>query len=451
MMVVLGIIVFILILGIIVLIHEGGHFFFARRAGILCYEFSIGMGPVIFQKKIGETCYSIRAIPIGGFVSMAGEEIESDPIRGFDYAKLRVNAEGMVEEIYVVKDLENKFPNEEKPEDFKKIVKYDLVGTKEEKDGELFIEVMENNEVVHYPLMKNAMIRFNKKEAFQIAPFNRLFVNKTILQRFLTIFAGPGMNFVLALLVFFIIGLCTGYSDTKTTILGTVEENTPAYVAGLQAGDKIISIGNSETFGKWDDLSSALDDYAEGKDFNGQLLVKYERDGKEYTTTINPLVYIQSAYIYFRPDGSNSLEVSAFPNNNEETPSYIAGLRDGDILYSAIDDKGVETVFTTRASVLDYFNNGRGADSTKFTLKVVRNNETISLQPITTYKKQIFEDQGVEVARVVIGISPRITRNIGRVLGEPFKEVGSSCLVIFKTLGALFQKNSGLGIKDLSG
>ena len=338
MMVVLGIIVFILILGIIVLIHEGGHFFFARRAGILCYEFSIGMGPVIFQKKIGETCYSIRAIPIGGFVSMAGEEIESDPIRGFDYAKLRVNAEGMVEEIYVVKDLENKFPNEEKPEDFKKIVKYDLVGTKEEKDGELFIEVMENNEVVHYPLMKNAMIRFNKKEAFQIAPFNRLFVNKTILQRFLTIFAGPGMNFVLALLVFFIIGLCTGYSDTKTTILGTVEENTPAYVAGLQAGDKIISIGNSETFGKWDDLSSALDDYAEGKDFNGQLLVKYERDGKEYTTTINPLVYIQSAYIYFRPDGSNSLEVSAFPNNNEETPSYIAGLRDGDILYSAIDD-----------------------------------------------------------------------------------------------------------------
>ena len=451
MMVVLGIIVFILILGIIVLIHEGGHFFFARRAGILCYEFSIGMGPVIYQKKIGETCYSIRAIPIGGFVSMAGEEIESDPIKGFNYAKLTVNEEGKVVEVYVLKDLETNFPVDQNIEDFKKIVKYDLVGTKEEQDGELYIEVMENDEVVRYELMRNAMIRFNKKEAFQIAPYNRLFVNKTILQRFLTIFAGPGMNFVLALLVFFIIGLCTGYSDTKTTILGTVEENTPAYVAGLQEGDKIISIGNSNEFTKWDDLSSALDNYAEGKDFNGQLLVKYERDGKEYTTTINPLVYIQSAYIYFRPDGSNSLEVSAFPNNNEETPSYIAGLRDGDILYSVIDDKGVETVFTTRASALNYFNNGRGADSTKFIIKVVRNLETITLQPITTYKKQIFEDQGVEVARVVIGISPRITRNIGRVLWEPVKEVGSSCLVIFKTLGALFQKNSGLGIKDLSG
>ena len=80
MMVVLGIIVFILILGIIVLIHEGGHFFFARRAGILCYEFSIGMGPKIFGKKDkkGETEYSIRAIPIGGFVQLAGEGLDED-------------------------------------------------------------------------------------------------------------------------------------------------------------------------------------------------------------------------------------------------------------------------------------------------------------------------------------------------------------------------------------
>ena len=52
---VLGVVVFVAILGIIVLIHEGGHFIMAKRAGILCHEFSIGMGPVLFQKKIGET------------------------------------------------------------------------------------------------------------------------------------------------------------------------------------------------------------------------------------------------------------------------------------------------------------------------------------------------------------------------------------------------------------
>lgn len=72
---------FILILGIIVLIHEFGHYVFAKRAGIYVYEFSIGMGPRLFKwtRPNDETEYSIRLIPIGGFVQMAGEEIEDDP------------------------------------------------------------------------------------------------------------------------------------------------------------------------------------------------------------------------------------------------------------------------------------------------------------------------------------------------------------------------------------
>ena len=71
---------FILILGVIILIHEFGHFIFAKKAGIYVYEFSIGMGPRIFKwkRKNDETEYSIRLIPIGGFVQMAGEEIEDD-------------------------------------------------------------------------------------------------------------------------------------------------------------------------------------------------------------------------------------------------------------------------------------------------------------------------------------------------------------------------------------
>ncbi|MEG1596854.1 MAG: RIP metalloprotease RseP [Bacilli bacterium] len=71
---------FILILGIIVLVHETGHFIFAKLCGIYVYEFSIGMGPKIFsfKGKNGETSYSIRAIPLGGFVQLAGEEVEVD-------------------------------------------------------------------------------------------------------------------------------------------------------------------------------------------------------------------------------------------------------------------------------------------------------------------------------------------------------------------------------------
>lgn len=73
-------IAFIFVLGITVLVHEFGHFIFAKKAGIYVYEFSIGMGPRIFKftRKNDETEYSIRALPIGGYVQMAGEEIEAD-------------------------------------------------------------------------------------------------------------------------------------------------------------------------------------------------------------------------------------------------------------------------------------------------------------------------------------------------------------------------------------
>ena len=69
----INIVVFILILGIVVLIHELGHFITAKSFGVYCSEFSIGMGPKIFSRKKGETEYEIRALPIGGFVSIAGE------------------------------------------------------------------------------------------------------------------------------------------------------------------------------------------------------------------------------------------------------------------------------------------------------------------------------------------------------------------------------------------
>lgn len=73
MSILINIVLFILLLSMIILIHEGGHMLVAKACGVYCYEFSFGMGPVIFQKRGKETRYSIRALPIGGFVSMAGE------------------------------------------------------------------------------------------------------------------------------------------------------------------------------------------------------------------------------------------------------------------------------------------------------------------------------------------------------------------------------------------
>lgn len=77
---ILSLLYFILILGAIVLVHEFGHFIFSKLFGVYVYEFSIGMGPKIFhyKKKKGETEYCIRAIPIGGFVSLAGEDADDN-------------------------------------------------------------------------------------------------------------------------------------------------------------------------------------------------------------------------------------------------------------------------------------------------------------------------------------------------------------------------------------
>ena len=78
-MTLLSIVVFILILGVIVLVHEFGHFIWAKKFGVHIYEFSIGMGPVLFTHEGKDKIkYRIRALPIGGFVQMAGEVYEDD-------------------------------------------------------------------------------------------------------------------------------------------------------------------------------------------------------------------------------------------------------------------------------------------------------------------------------------------------------------------------------------
>ena len=75
---VLSFIYFILILSVIIIVHELGHLIAAKKFNVYCKEFSIGMGPVVWQKQKGETAWSIRAFPIGGFVAMAGEEGEEE-------------------------------------------------------------------------------------------------------------------------------------------------------------------------------------------------------------------------------------------------------------------------------------------------------------------------------------------------------------------------------------
>ncbi len=147
----------ILILGIIVFIHEFGHFLFAKRAGIYVYEFSLGMGPRLlkFNRKNDETEYSLRLLPIGGYVQMAGEEVEVDTN----------------------------------------------------------------------------------------IPENMRMQSKSWMQKFLTIIAGIMFNFILSIVVFFIVGLVNGASQNKPYI-NYIEDGVNSNVVSV--GDRIVAVNGKK-------------------------------------------------------------------------------------------------------------------------------------------------------------------------------------------------------------
>ena len=84
----MGIIIALIIFGLIVTVHEFGHFICAKLSGIKVLEFSVGMGPKLIQKQKGETMYSLRALPVGGYCAMEGEDTSGDDPRSFRNAKL---------------------------------------------------------------------------------------------------------------------------------------------------------------------------------------------------------------------------------------------------------------------------------------------------------------------------------------------------------------------------
>lgn len=97
----------VFLLGFLVLIHESGHFFVAKLCKVKVNEFAIGFGPTILKKKGKETLYALRLIPLGGFVSMEGEEEQSDEEGSFSKASIPkriaiVAAGGLVNIIFAI-------------------------------------------------------------------------------------------------------------------------------------------------------------------------------------------------------------------------------------------------------------------------------------------------------------------------------------------------------------
>ncbi|PLR77670.1 RIP metalloprotease RseP [Bacillus sp. V3-13] len=235
------VIAFIVIFGALVFFHELGHFVFAKRAGILCREFAIGFGPKVFSHKKGETTYTIRLLPIGGFVRMAGEDPEMVEIKpGYRIGLLFDQNEKVTK---IILNNKEKYPEARVIEVEHADIEHDLVIKGYADD--------EEEQLQSFLINRDAVLVEDGVET-QIAPYNRQFASKTLGQRTMAIFAGPMMNFVLAFFIFLILALIQGIPSNEPA-LGKLAPDGAAGAAGLQEGDAIQSIDGAE-ISSWSDV-----------------------------------------------------------------------------------------------------------------------------------------------------------------------------------------------------
>jgi len=264
------VIAFIVIFGALVFFHELGHLIFAKRAGILCREFAIGFGPKIFSHKRNETVYTIRLLPIGGFVRMAGEDPEMVEIKPGHRIGLLFGEDKKVNK--VILNNKDKYPDA-------------LVVEVEQADVEhqLFIKGYEDGneeELKTFSISRSAVFIENGAET-QIAPHDRQFASKTIGQRTMAIFAGPMMNFILAIVVFMIIALFQGMPSDKP-VLGELAADGSALESGLKQGDVVQSIEGAE-ISSWSDVVEIIQ-----KNPENELEFLIERNGETLEIPVTP-------------------------------------------------------------------------------------------------------------------------------------------------------------------
>lgn len=239
------IVAFIVIFGSLVFFHELGHLVFAKRAGILCREFAIGFGPKVFTYKKNETVYTIRLLPLGGYVRMAGEDAENPELKPGYRVGLLFNSEEIVTKI--VLDNKDKYPD-------LRVIEVEAADL----EHKLIIQGYEEGEedtLQTFKIVEDAVVVSEGVEN-QIAPFERQFNSKSLGHRTMTIFAGPMMNFVLAFVIFVIIGLFQGVAVDEPR-LGELTADGSAITSGLKNGDEIQSIDGNEV-SSWQDVQEAI-------------------------------------------------------------------------------------------------------------------------------------------------------------------------------------------------
>ena len=240
----------VLMFFVLVTVHEWGHYYFAKRAGILVREFAIGFGPKLFSYKRNETQFTLRLLPFGGYARMAGEDPEIIEIGSGQTIAVRLGQDNKVKNIYL-----------DALDTRKNVIRGEALHTDLENDLQIRLDV--DGEVTTYDVHPQAMMIKGTQQT-QIAPKDRQFGSKTVGQRALAIVAGPVMNFLLAFVLFAIHLQMVGIPVENPTYvkIGDVSEGMPAQEAGLQKGDIIVSI-NGEKIGA--DYQKMIDLTSESK------------------------------------------------------------------------------------------------------------------------------------------------------------------------------------------
>lgn len=265
---------FIFVFGIIVIVHEFGHFYFAKKAGILVREFSIGMGPKLFQTHRNETSYTLRVLPLGGYVLMDGYEEEEDIRLGMP-ALLSLDENEQVTEIDLSDDTTQMSGV---PID---VLEYDF-------DEELFIKGSVDGDmeaIQTYKVKEDAVIIQEDGTKLQIAPANRQVQNASLWNRIKTNFGGPLNNFILAIIAFIALAFMQGGVPSDEPILGEIQPDSPAAQAQLETGDRVLAIDDEEMSSWTEMVLTVQQSPKEALEFEIE-----KQNGTQITETIIPAV-----------------------------------------------------------------------------------------------------------------------------------------------------------------